>query len=97
LYKKIDNHYKIQKRIENMIKKLKPHDAPSITRIQLLFATLTLLASSTLSATSDVSTSKNLLMDFLASFQLLARINILGMKVQLKVLELFHFGLVLML
>jgi hypothetical protein len=60
LYKKIDNHYKIQKRIENMIKKLKPHDAPSITRIQLLFATLTLLASSTLSATSDVSTSKNL-------------------------------------
>ncbi len=43
-----------------MIKKLHPHKASKKQSMQLLFATLTLVASATLSATSDVSISKNL-------------------------------------
>ncbi len=43
-----------------MIKKLQHHKTSNKQRMQLLFATLTLIGSVTLSATSDVSISKNL-------------------------------------
>ncbi|MDP3787683.1 MAG: hypothetical protein Q8Q60_00010 [Candidatus Chromulinivorax sp.] len=43
-----------------MIQKLKPHATSNTKRLQLLFATLTCLAASTISANSDVSISKNL-------------------------------------
>ena len=43
-----------------MIKNLQAHKTVNKQRLQLLFATLTLLTSATLSANSDVSISKNL-------------------------------------
>jgi hypothetical protein len=43
-----------------MIKNVQPHKTANKQKLQLLFATLTLLASATLSANSDVSISKNL-------------------------------------